>query len=75
MSNIFECPHCGGSIIIEQMNCRIFRHAYLRDGNVQLNPHAPKELIDSLLLANKLYGCGGPFRISENNKIEKCEYI
>lgn len=53
---IIECPYCKDSIEIEEINCKIFRHA-ANENFVQLNPHSKKEEIDQ----NKKYGCGMPF--------------
>lgn len=26
--DVINCPHCGGLIVIEKLNCKIFRHGY-----------------------------------------------
>jgi hypothetical protein len=75
---ILTCPHCNEFIIIEQINCGIFRHAILKSNNMQINPHASKEECDNFINNHLIYGCGKPFRIiQENDKfiIEICEYI
>ena len=36
------CPHCQEFIIIEQLNCGIFRHGVLKKSGKQINPHASK---------------------------------
>jgi len=72
---IIECPHCKSFIEIEQLNCRIFRHAYLKTNNQQINPHATKEECDNLINNNLIYGCGKPFRILEDNTVIICDYI
>ena len=36
---IVLCPHCGDSILIEQINCRIFRHAVYKTTGEQMDPH------------------------------------
>jgi len=62
-----NCPHCGGGIEIEQLNCRIFRHGhYIRDGT-QIPPHHPKDLCDDLVAKGLIHGCGKPFEIIEIN--------
>ena len=75
---IIECPHCNEHIIIEQLNCCIFRHGvFIKDGN-QINPHEKKELCDLYVKENLIYGCGKPFIIvNKENKLvaEKCDYI
>ncbi len=71
---IVICPHCGDPIEILEVNCAIFRHAWIIETNQQLDPHAPKEVCDRLLAAGFLYGCGKPFRL-ENGKAVACDYI
>lgn len=73
-----ECPHCNGTIIIEELNCRIFRHAVLKENFTQINPHAPKEECENYIEKNLIYGCGKPFIvIFRDNKYisEICDYI
>jgi hypothetical protein len=74
---ILNCPHCNIPVLIEQLNCKIFRHGILKSNNIQINPHANKEECDYYINNDLIYGCGKPFRIIENNdfKIEICEYI
>lgn len=78
---IFECPHCDQLIQVmeNQTACCIFRHGYMKDNNTQMNPHSPKELCDMLAKEDKIYGCGKPFKlINENGKfkfVEICNYI
>lgn len=72
------CPNCNEIIIIEKINCGIFRHGqYITSGN-QLEPHAPKTQCDYLFQNKMIYGCGKPFQILLKNdaiKIIKCDYI
>jgi hypothetical protein len=75
---VLICPHCNDFIIIEQINCGIFRHGILKSHNTQINPHASKEECEYFINNGLIYGCGLPFRIiQEGNKfvIEICEYI
>ena len=75
---ILECPHCKEYIIIEKLNCGIFRHGILKKNGIQINPHAPKNLCDFFAEKELIYGCGKPFRIliKENKyEIEICDYI
>jgi hypothetical protein len=74
---IVNCPHCNVPILIEQLNCRIFRHGILKSNNTQINPHASKEECDYYINNNLILGCGKPFRILENNEFKTviCEYI
>jgi hypothetical protein len=74
---IVNCPHCNSPVLIEQLNCRIFRHGILKSNNTQINPHASKEECDYYINNHLIYGCGKPFRIIENNDFKTviCEYI
>ena len=85
---ILKCPHCDEipgiqsdeqlHIIIEKLNCGIFRHGQLISNGKQIEPHAPKNICDYYILNNLIYGCGKPFRILLiDNKfvIEICDYI
>jgi hypothetical protein len=75
---ILKCPHCDEYIIIEKLNCGIFRHGQLISNGKQIEPHAPKNICDYYILNNLIYGCGKPFRILLiDNKfvIEICDYI
>ena len=77
---IVNCPHCNIPIIIavNDLNCRIFRHAVYRHNMQPIDPHASKETCTQLLQTNKIWGCGGPFRIVNKNEeeiAEICDYI
>jgi hypothetical protein len=75
---ILVCPHCNNYVLIEKINCGIFRHGTLKTNNTQINPHANKEECDYYINNNLIYGCGKPFRIVQKNDkfiIEICEYI
>ena len=75
--NIVKCPHCDEEILIEELNCCIFRHGVLKNG-IQIDPHASKELCDYYIRENLIYGCGKPFKLIINdNKLESviCDYI
>ena len=77
-NNIVFCPHCNESIIIEELNCKIFRHGVIIATGEQINPHASKDECDKLINENKIYGCGKPFKIIiNNNKFITiiCDYI
>ncbi len=73
-----KCPHCNEYIIIEQINCAIFRHGTLKANFIQINPHLSKLECDNLKEKDLIYGCGKPFRVVyENNewKAIECDYI
>jgi hypothetical protein len=72
---IVICPHCQELVLIEQLNCRIFRHAIFKSNGQQINPHAPKIECDQLVKENKVYGCGKPFQINDELIAIGCDYI
>jgi len=75
---ILKCPHCNENIIIEQINCAIFRHGIYKHNLQQIDPHLNKESCDELINNNKIFGCGKPFLIKKINNIwesEICDYI
>ena len=75
---ILLCPNCNEFIIIEKLNCGIFRHGVLKNNGVQINPHSPKKECDYYINNNLIYGCGKPFKIiCKDNTfyIEVCDYI
>ena len=75
---IVVCPHCHSQIIIQEVNCQIFRHGVYKGNGEQLNPHALKEECDRAFAEGLLYGCGKPFRIDYTEEkwiASACEYI
>ena len=73
-----KCPHCDLFMVIEQLNCRIFRHGILRSNGKQINPHSSKEMCDYYIANERIYGCGQPFRlenINSNLVAVICDYI
>ena len=80
MTTEFEvkCPHCNNYVIIEQVNCAIFRHGIFKKNMLQINPHLSKLECDKLIDNNLIYGCGKPFKIEKINNIWiaiECDYI
>ncbi len=73
---IVECPHCSEPILIfkKEINCKIFRHGVLKSTNQQIDPHLPKSECEFLVKNEKIYGCGGPFKI-ENECSVICDYL
>ena len=75
---ILTCPHCKEFIIIEKINCAIFRHGVFKNGT-QINPHAPKEECDNFFRQKLIYGCGLPFKIIQKDdktfEAVICDYI
>ena len=78
LSDGIICPHCEEPVLIEKLNCCIFRHGIIKKSLKQMNPHASKEECDHLFSQGLIYGCGKPFKIIKVNNTfisEKCEYI
>lgn len=78
MDFIIMCPHCNSDVIIESINCGIFRHGINISNYMQLNPHENEFNILNLINKNLIFGCGKPFQIilENNNYIAvKCGYI
>jgi hypothetical protein len=80
---IIKCPHCDSDILINKINCKIFRHGVYKNTFKQINPHLDKDNCDNLIKNDLIYGCGKPFElilISELDKNEptyiaiKCDY-
>lgn len=75
---ILKCPHCEEYIIIEKLNCGIFRHGVIKTNGKQINPHESKQMCDDLFKKKLIYGCGKPFKIIQNGEkleIKICDYI
>lgn len=75
---IFDCPHCQQQVVVrlQEVNCKIFRHGVMKTNYEQINPHATKELCDSLVERGEIYGCGKPFKLSDDlTRVEVCDYI
>jgi len=75
---IVLCPHCKEFIIIQELNCCIFRHGILKNTGEQIDPHTNKEECETLKEKGLLFGCGKPFKIliqDEKVMVEICDYI
>jgi hypothetical protein len=80
---ILKCPHCEDYVLIEKLNCCIFRHGILKYNGKQMDPHANKIQCDLLIKNKEIFGCGKPFKIiiTKNNlnvetySTEICDYI
>lgn len=72
---IVICPHCNKDVLIEKLNCRIFRHGvYIKTGR-QLGAHAKQKHCEKVIRENLIYGCGKPFKVNKENVAEICDYI
>lgn len=60
---VVTCPHCNEPVLIEQLNCRIFRHGQFKSDFKQVNPHLSKDACLRLLEEDKVNGCMGPFKV------------
>ena len=76
---IITCPHCQEKVLIEQVNCGIFRHAVFKSSGDQVPPHLPENECLKLIEADAVVGCCKPFRLllRENGVYEavQCGYI
>jgi hypothetical protein len=72
---IVSCPHCTTTILVEELNCRIFRCGILKSDGNQINPHLNKSECDRLYICGLIYGCGKPFRIDMSGNPVVCDYI
>jgi hypothetical protein len=75
---IIFCPHCKEVILIEKLNCRIFRHGIFKENGQQIPPHSSKEDCDSFIENKKIYGCGKPYQVIKEGDIYKviiCDYV
>ena len=71
---LVTCPNCGGQVLIDEVNCRIFRHGVWKSTGQQMDPHASKLICEDAHLRGLILGCGQPFKIVKNVAIA-CEYI
>jgi hypothetical protein len=76
---IVVCPHCKEPILIEKLNCGIFRHGVSKATGQQIAPHLDKQNCDSLKEKDLIYGCGKPFQVKRDAThlffAEECDYI
>lgn len=74
--NLVFCPHCSGGIIIEKINCGIFRHAIFKVNGQLVPPHTPKHVLDEYIEKEMIYGCGKPFKYQRGDAVPViCDYI
>lgn len=74
-----DCPHCGVSVWVTQLNCKIFRCGAYKDTLRPINPHMPKHACERLVNQDMIYGCGKPFKVIKNQEeifiAIECAYI
>ena len=73
--NIIECPHCNTTILVEAMNCRIFRCGMYKSNGAQIDPHLDQINCERLYNDRLIYGCGKPFRVDMSGNSVSCGYI
>jgi len=68
---VVTCPHCSEHVMIQEINCAIFRHGVFKNNpNKQINAHESKENCDKFIKEDLIIGCGKPFKLV----LEKDEY-
>jgi hypothetical protein len=67
-----SCPHCGIQIIIDEINCGIFRCGIYKATGEQVSPHLSKEECEAI--AYMIWGCCRPF-MYKDGKLVACDYI
>ena len=75
--HIFDCPHCAQPIQVPKngVNCQIFRHgAFRHNPDIQIPPHAPREICEQLVADNMIFGCGKPFKF-DGVTATICDYV
>ena len=72
---MIECPHCKITIIVEALNCRIFRCGIKKSNGTQIDPHLNQASCEFLYNNGLIYGCGKPFRVDMSGNPVPCDYI
>ena len=74
---VIVCPHCETPVLIQKLNCCIFRHGVYAHNMQQIHPHMPENECKQLIQEQKILGCGMPFRVVfQNNSYsaEACDF-
>jgi hypothetical protein len=61
------CPHCQEYVLLEKLNCCIFRHGTEIISGKQIDSHATKEQCEYYINNKLIYGCGKPFKVVKND--------
>ena len=56
MVHVDICPHCEDFIIIEKLNCGIFRHGVCKETHKQIDPHLSRDKCVLLIKNDLIYG-------------------
>lgn len=75
---VVMCPHCNEYIVIQEINCNVFRHGVFKKTGEQIPPHSSKEACDEYVLKQEIYGCGKPFSIDKDQETlvaRPCDYV
>lgn len=70
---IKTCPVCFQFVVIEQINCNIFRCGVFKDTFEYIPPHTSKEQIELWKKAGRIWGCGTAMELV-NNELAVCDY-
>jgi len=70
---LVNCPACKEPVLIDQVNCGIFRHAFYTDTLKTVDPHASKRHIMETMACGRLGGCGAPFEVVDG-RARMCDY-
>ena len=60
---IVMCPHCNDFILIEELNCCIFRHGVFIKNNKQMDQHASEELCNYYIKKKKYMVVGNHIKL------------
>ena len=74
-SFIVICPHCADQILIEKLNCKIFRHGVFKVNYTQVPPHSSKLKCEEFIKNDLILGCCKPFLINDKKEAVICDYI
>jgi hypothetical protein len=72
----FDCPHCGGGIVVadSDVRCTIFRHGAFKNNGEPIPPHTPQSVSETWVAQGLIYGCGKPFKFDRKTLIV-CDWI
>ena len=73
--SLIKCPNCNLPILIESINCGIYRCGVFRSNGQPVYPHAPRIECEFYVNNQLIYGCANPFKYNGKDPPEICEYI